>query len=289
MQNSRQGGRTSTFACAGTTCNPTPGTFGLDAPVSARMEQRLEWFGTLRGRLGVTPTAGSLFYATGGLAVAASRPPAPSAARASVSSRVSRRASKPASTTTAIRSKSQLKPDPHRRREPDHHHLLQSADQGGLDRGRRRRGSARGQLDRQDRVPLSRLRHGLDHRNAPAERDAARGHVQFPRHGKSRAARRQLQVRSTRGGVRPTETAIGLLVFKAPVRSAWSWPASISAAPSATAGARPIPASCSATLPARASSCDRAREPAPRRCDRRRTGRLQLGRGQSSSPASRPT
>jgi opacity protein-like surface antigen len=69
VQNSRQGGRTSTFACAGTTCNPTPGTFGLDAPVSARMEQRLEWFGTLRGRLGVTPTAGSLFYATGGLAV----------------------------------------------------------------------------------------------------------------------------------------------------------------------------------------------------------------------------
>ena len=33
------------------------------------MEQRLEWFGTLRARLGATPTPESLIYATGGLAV----------------------------------------------------------------------------------------------------------------------------------------------------------------------------------------------------------------------------
>ena len=33
------------------------------------MEQRLEWFGTLRARLGATPTPNSLIYATGGLAV----------------------------------------------------------------------------------------------------------------------------------------------------------------------------------------------------------------------------
>jgi opacity protein-like surface antigen len=33
------------------------------------MEQRLEWFGTLRARLGATPTPDSLIYATGGLAV----------------------------------------------------------------------------------------------------------------------------------------------------------------------------------------------------------------------------
>jgi outer membrane immunogenic protein len=37
--------------------------------VSATMEQRLEWFGTLRARLGATPTPESLIYATGGLAV----------------------------------------------------------------------------------------------------------------------------------------------------------------------------------------------------------------------------
>jgi iron complex outermembrane recepter protein len=69
IQNSRQSERTTAFACAGATCNPLLGAFGFDAPVSVRMQQRLEWFGTLRGRLGVTPTAGSLLYATGGLAV----------------------------------------------------------------------------------------------------------------------------------------------------------------------------------------------------------------------------
>jgi opacity protein-like surface antigen len=69
IQNSRQAERTTTFGCTGATCNPALGAFGLDAPVSVRMQQRLEWFGTLRGRLGVTPTAGSLLYATGGLAV----------------------------------------------------------------------------------------------------------------------------------------------------------------------------------------------------------------------------
>ncbi|MGA7487943.1 MAG: TonB-dependent receptor, partial [Xanthobacteraceae bacterium] len=69
VQNSRQPGRVTTLDCAGATCNPALGALGFDAPVSARMEQRLEWFGTLRGRLGVTPTPGSLLYATGGLAV----------------------------------------------------------------------------------------------------------------------------------------------------------------------------------------------------------------------------
>jgi iron complex outermembrane recepter protein len=69
IQNSRQTERTTTFACAGATCNPALGAFGIDAPVTAQMQQRLEWFGTLRGRLGVTPTAGSLLYATGGLAI----------------------------------------------------------------------------------------------------------------------------------------------------------------------------------------------------------------------------
>jgi len=68
VQSSRQPGRTTTFDCAGATCNSALGALGFDAPVSARMEQRLEWFGTLRARLGATPTPGSLVYATGGLA-----------------------------------------------------------------------------------------------------------------------------------------------------------------------------------------------------------------------------
>jgi outer membrane immunogenic protein len=69
VQQSRQRGGTATFNCAGATCNPAIGAFGIDAPVSASMEQRLEWFGTLRARLGATPTPESLIYATGGLAV----------------------------------------------------------------------------------------------------------------------------------------------------------------------------------------------------------------------------
>jgi iron complex outermembrane recepter protein len=68
-QQHRQRGRAATLNCAGAICNPAAGAFGLDAPVTARMAQKLEWFGTLRGRLGVTPTPESLLYATGGLAV----------------------------------------------------------------------------------------------------------------------------------------------------------------------------------------------------------------------------
>jgi iron complex outermembrane receptor protein len=69
LQQSRQRGRAATLNCAGAVCNPAISAFGLDAPVSARMAQKLEWFGTLRGRLGVTPTPESLLYATGGLAI----------------------------------------------------------------------------------------------------------------------------------------------------------------------------------------------------------------------------
>jgi iron complex outermembrane receptor protein len=69
LQRSNQPGRTTTFNCDTATCNPAIGAFGLDAPVTARMAQKLEWFGTLRARLGVTPTPDSLLFATGGLAV----------------------------------------------------------------------------------------------------------------------------------------------------------------------------------------------------------------------------
>jgi outer membrane immunogenic protein len=59
------------------------GTFGFATPTTCpiftvaplpcvtgagSVEQKLPWFGTLRGRLGVTPTANWLLYATGGLA-----------------------------------------------------------------------------------------------------------------------------------------------------------------------------------------------------------------------------
>src|SRR6266404_2476619 len=69
LQQSRQRGRAATLNCPTGICNPGISAVGLDAPVSARMEQKLEWFGTLRGRLGVTPTPESLLFATGGLAV----------------------------------------------------------------------------------------------------------------------------------------------------------------------------------------------------------------------------
>jgi iron complex outermembrane receptor protein len=69
FQQSRQRGRGATLNCATATCNPAVGAFGLDAPVTVTMAQKLEWFSTLRARLGLTPTADSLLYATGGLAV----------------------------------------------------------------------------------------------------------------------------------------------------------------------------------------------------------------------------
>jgi iron complex outermembrane receptor protein len=69
LQQSRQRGRAATLNCPTAICNPAIDAFGLDAPVSVRMAQQLQWFGTLRGRLGVTPTPESLLYATGGLAV----------------------------------------------------------------------------------------------------------------------------------------------------------------------------------------------------------------------------
>jgi outer membrane immunogenic protein len=69
FQRSRQRGGTATFDCASTTCNPAMGEFNLNAPVHASLKHRLDWAATMRGRLGVTPTAESLVYATGGLAV----------------------------------------------------------------------------------------------------------------------------------------------------------------------------------------------------------------------------
>jgi outer membrane immunogenic protein len=69
FQGSRQRARTARLDCASESCNPVIAAFELDAPVSAFVDQRLDWFGTLRARLGVTPTPETLVYLTGGLAV----------------------------------------------------------------------------------------------------------------------------------------------------------------------------------------------------------------------------
>jgi len=68
-QQAQQRGQATTFNCAGATCNPAASAFGLDAPVTASMAQRLEWFRTLRARLGRTLTPDFMVYATAGLAV----------------------------------------------------------------------------------------------------------------------------------------------------------------------------------------------------------------------------
>jgi opacity protein-like surface antigen len=60
-----------TASCPGEVCNPAlVGVVG-DPSVQALFEQgqKLEWFATLRGRLGATVTPGAVAYVTGGLAV----------------------------------------------------------------------------------------------------------------------------------------------------------------------------------------------------------------------------
>jgi opacity protein-like surface antigen len=58
-------------ACPGAICNPALVGVVADPSVLASFEQsqKLEWFGTLRGRLGAAVTPGALAYVTGGLAV----------------------------------------------------------------------------------------------------------------------------------------------------------------------------------------------------------------------------
>ena len=58
-------------ACPGEVCNPALVGVASDPSVLALSDQgqKLEWFATLRGRLGATVTPGALAYVTGGLAV----------------------------------------------------------------------------------------------------------------------------------------------------------------------------------------------------------------------------
>jgi opacity protein-like surface antigen/outer membrane receptor protein involved in Fe transport len=55
-------------ACPGAICNPAITLMGFDAPVPVVHEHNLDWFGTLRGRIGAAVTPDMLLYATGGLA-----------------------------------------------------------------------------------------------------------------------------------------------------------------------------------------------------------------------------
>jgi outer membrane immunogenic protein len=48
---------------------PDAPAFGLFAPVTTNAARELDWLGTFRGRIGITPAAPFLLYATGGLAV----------------------------------------------------------------------------------------------------------------------------------------------------------------------------------------------------------------------------
>jgi high affinity Mn2+ porin len=56
------------YVCPGANCNAT--ITGVDTPVSVTHDYKLDWFATLRGRLGASVTPDALIYATGGAAVA---------------------------------------------------------------------------------------------------------------------------------------------------------------------------------------------------------------------------
>jgi iron complex outermembrane receptor protein len=63
------------YACASAICNPAIAALGLDAPVTAQLDQghKLDSFATLRARLGAAVTPDIMPYVTGGLAVASIR------------------------------------------------------------------------------------------------------------------------------------------------------------------------------------------------------------------------
>jgi outer membrane immunogenic protein len=66
IQASHQGGVTS-FLCPAEVCSPRPGS-STPGPVIGSLNQKLEWFGTVRSRIGLPVTPTVLAYVTGGLA-----------------------------------------------------------------------------------------------------------------------------------------------------------------------------------------------------------------------------
>ena len=69
IQGSDQKGRRD-FLCPTGVCTPPFGVIAVfpGPAVPVALDQKLEWFGTVRGRVGVLATPQVLFYATGGLA-----------------------------------------------------------------------------------------------------------------------------------------------------------------------------------------------------------------------------
>jgi opacity protein-like surface antigen len=65
QRSNQRGSRTD--VCPGAVCNP--GLAPADAPVTASMQQSLEWFSTLRARLGAVVDPDTVGYFTGGLAL----------------------------------------------------------------------------------------------------------------------------------------------------------------------------------------------------------------------------
>ena len=57
-----------TYVCPAAICNAT--ITDIDTPVTVAHDNKLDWFATLRGRLGATVTPDALIYATGGVAFA---------------------------------------------------------------------------------------------------------------------------------------------------------------------------------------------------------------------------
>ena len=57
-----------TYVCPGALCNAT--ITGVDTPVTVAHDYKLDWFATVRGRLGVAVTPDTVVYATGGVAFA---------------------------------------------------------------------------------------------------------------------------------------------------------------------------------------------------------------------------
>jgi outer membrane immunogenic protein len=57
-----------TYVCPGAICNPT--ITDVDTPVAVAHDYKLDWFATIRGRVGAAITPNTVIYATGGLALA---------------------------------------------------------------------------------------------------------------------------------------------------------------------------------------------------------------------------
>ena len=60
-----------TYVCPGALCNAT--ITGVDTPVTVAHDYKLDWFATVRGRLGVAVTPDTVVYATGGVSPISSR------------------------------------------------------------------------------------------------------------------------------------------------------------------------------------------------------------------------